>query len=86
MAFDYLPIQDSSIPYECVFSSSDETDTKMHNWIHPILIEVPQMLKFLLKQQKRPNIIEGGAVAEDELVVDNEDAADLIGRLGSEIR
>jgi len=28
MALDYLPIQASSVPSECVFSSSAETDTK----------------------------------------------------------
>ncbi|EDR13515.1 uncharacterized protein LACBIDRAFT_322500 [Laccaria bicolor S238N-H82] len=51
MALDYLPIQASSVPSKRVFSSSAETDTKRRNRIHPVLMEVLQMLKFLLKQQ-----------------------------------
>ncbi|EDR05548.1 uncharacterized protein LACBIDRAFT_329551 [Laccaria bicolor S238N-H82] len=88
MALDYLPIQASSVPSECVFSSSAETDTKRRNRIHPVLMEALQMLKFSLKQQ-RLNFTEGWAVTEDELEYhadDNEDLADLLGKLTSEIR
>lgn len=86
MALDYLPIQASSVPSERVFSSSAETDTKRRNRIHPILMEALQMLKFSLKQQ-RLNFMEGWAVSVDELEYyadDNEDTADLLGRLTSE--
>jgi hypothetical protein len=34
------------------FSSAVETDTKKRNWITPALMEVLQMLKFLLKKQR----------------------------------
>jgi len=81
MALDYLPIQASSVPWEHVFSSSTKTNTKRHNWIHPILMEVLQMLS--LKKQCL-NFMEGWAVSEDELKYyadDNEDTADLLGRL-----
>jgi len=88
MALDYLPIQASSVPSECVFSSSTETNTKRHNRIHPILMEALQMLKFSLKKQCL-NFMEGWAVSEDELEYyadDNEDTANLLGRLTLGIR
>jgi hypothetical protein len=46
IAMDYLPIQASAVPSECIFSSSAQTDTVHHNWIKPILMEFLQMLKF----------------------------------------
>jgi len=88
MALDYLPIQVSSIPSKRVFSSSAKTDMKRHNWIHPILMEALQMLKFSLKQQWL-NFMEGWAVTEDELEYhadDDENSSDLLGKLSSEIR
>jgi len=83
MVLDYLPIQALSVPLERVFSSSAETDTKRCNWIHPILMEALRMLKFSLKKQCL-NFMEGWAVSEDELEYyadDNEDTANLLGRL-----
>ena len=88
MALDYLPIQASSVPSKRVFSSSAETDTKRRNRIHPVLMEALQMLKFSLKQQQL-NFTDGWAVTEDELQYytdDDEDSADLLGKLTSEIR
>ena len=88
MALDYLPIQASSVPSEHIFSSSAETDTKRRNRIHPVLMEGLQMLKFSLKQQQL-NFTDGWAITEDELQYyadDNEDSADLLGKLTSEIR
>ena len=88
MALDYLPIQASSVASERVFSSSAETDTKRQNRIHPVLMEALQMLKFLLKQW-RLNFTDGWAVTEEELEYyadDDEDSADLLGKLTSEIR
>ncbi|KIJ91108.1 hypothetical protein K443DRAFT_115544 [Laccaria amethystina LaAM-08-1] len=87
MALDYLPIQVSSVPSERVFSSSAETDTKRRNRIHPVLMEALQMLKFSLKQQWL-NFTEGWAVTEQELEYyadDDEDSADLLGKLTSDI-
>jgi hypothetical protein len=51
IALDYLPIQASSIPCECVFLFAKETNTLKHNCIHPVLIEVLQTLKFSLKKE-----------------------------------
>jgi len=51
MAMDYLPIQASAVPCECIFSSSAETDTKRRNHISPPLMEALQMLKFHLKKE-----------------------------------
>jgi len=51
-SLDYLPIQASAVPSECMFSSSAETDTKKRNWINPILMESLQMLKFALKKAR----------------------------------
>ncbi|OJA12305.1 hypothetical protein AZE42_10248 [Rhizopogon vesiculosus] len=51
MVMDYLPIQASAVPCECVFSSSVETDTKKCNRISPSLMEALQMLKFHLKKE-----------------------------------
>jgi len=87
MALDYLPIQASSVPSKRVFSSSAETNTKRRNRIHPVLMEVLQMLKFFLKQQQL-NFAEGWAVTEDELedyADDDKDSADLLGKLTLEI-
>ena len=50
MAMDYLPIQASAVPCECIFLSSAETDTKRRNCIGPLLMEALQMLKFHLKK------------------------------------
>ena len=88
MAVDYLPIQVSLVPSKRIFSSSAETDTKRRNRIHPVLMEALQMLKFSLKQQ-RLNFMDGWAITEDELQYyadDDEDSADLLGKLTSEIR
>ena len=88
MALDYLPIQASSVPSERIFSSSAETDTKRRNRIHPVLIEALQMLKFSFKQ-RRLDFTDGWAVTEDELEYyadDDEDSADLLGKLTSDIR
>src|SRR6266481_3140524 len=49
---DYLPIQAYSVPSECVFSSSAETDTKCHNRLRPLLMEALQMLKFSIKGRR----------------------------------
>ncbi|KIK10995.1 hypothetical protein PISMIDRAFT_83750, partial [Pisolithus microcarpus 441] len=52
IAMDYLPVQPSSVPCECIFSSSTETDTKKQNHISPMLMEALQLLKFSLKQDR----------------------------------
>jgi len=52
MAFDYLPIQASSVPCERVFSSSAETDTNKRNRIKPDLMEALQLLKHAYKKER----------------------------------
>ena len=52
MSLNYLPIQVSSVPSECVFSSSTETDTKRCNCINLVLMEALQMLKFMVKESR----------------------------------
>jgi len=49
ITMDYLPIQASSVPCECIFSSRTETDTKKRNKISPKLMEALQMLKYHFK-------------------------------------
>jgi len=52
MAMDILPVQATSVPYECVFSSAKDTDTAKWNWISPLLMEALQLLKFFLKKER----------------------------------
>ncbi|KAJ7125982.1 hypothetical protein C8R44DRAFT_617949, partial [Mycena epipterygia] len=49
---DYAPIQATSVPFEQVFSSSAEADTKQQNWLSPPLMEALQMLKFNFKKSR----------------------------------
>jgi hypothetical protein len=51
IAMDYLLIQVSSVPCECVFSLAGETNTTKQNQISLALMEALQMLKFLLKKK-----------------------------------
>ena len=64
IAMDYLPIQATSVPCECVFSSVKDTDTAKRNRISPVLMEALQMLKYLLKK-KWLNFMEGWSTSED---------------------
>ncbi|SRR6266404_2428488 len=67
IALDYLPIQVSSVPCERIFSSVKETDTKKRNRIHPTLMEVLQILKFLLKKEWL-NFTNGWTTARAEML------------------
>jgi cytochrome P450 len=79
MAMDYLPIQATAVPCERVFSSSAETDTKQRNRIHPDLMEVLQMQKFLLKKACL-NVMDAWIMAEKEMLED-EPEHDLLSTL-----
>jgi hypothetical protein len=69
IAMDYLPIQVSSVPCERVFSSAKETDTLKRNRIHPMLMEVLQTLKFLLKKDRRSiSFTDGWKTAKVEMM------------------
>ena len=51
ITMDYLPIQATSVPCECVFSSAKETDTAKRNKITPELMEILQLHKFSIKKE-----------------------------------
>jgi hypothetical protein len=67
MAMDYLPVQATSVPSECVFFSVKETDTTKRNWMSPMLMEALQLLKFSLKKE-RLNFTAGWVTSEDAMV------------------
>jgi hypothetical protein len=71
-AMDYLPIQASTVPCEHVFSSASETATKHQNRMKPELMEVLQMLKFMLKKEHL-DFMEGWRGVEDSLADPEED-------------
>jgi hypothetical protein len=77
---DYLLIQASSVPCECVFSSAAETDTKKRNRITPALMEALQMLKFLLKKQLL-NFTSGWKTSESAML--GETGAEADSRVGT---
>ncbi|KAH9015352.1 hypothetical protein EDB85DRAFT_1875886, partial [Lactarius pseudohatsudake] len=52
MAMDFLPIQATSVPCECVFALAKETDTAKQNRVNSVLMEALQMLKFSLKKER----------------------------------
>jgi len=66
MSLNFIPIQASAVPSECVFSSSTETDTKKRNRINPVLMEALQMLKFAFTQS-RLNFTEGWVTPQSML-------------------
>jgi hAT family protein len=63
MAMDYLSIQATSVPCECMFSSAKETNTTKQNQISPVLMEAIQLLKFSLKTEHL-NFMEGCIMSE----------------------
>jgi len=65
---DFLPVQATSVPCECVFSSAKETDTAKRNRISPLLMEALQLLKFSLKKE-RLNFTAGWATSEEAMGV-----------------
>jgi len=73
MAMDYLPVQASAVPCECIFSSSAKMDTKRRNRISPLLMEALQMLKFHLKKMHL-NFTDGWEVTE-EMIDDPDDGS-----------
>ena len=65
---DFLPVQVTSVPCECVFSSAKETDTAKRNRISPLLMEALQLLKFSLKKECL-NFTAGWATSEEAMGV-----------------
>ena len=52
VAMDVLSAQASSVPSECISSSSKETCTLRRNCISPTMLEALQILKFIYKQER----------------------------------
>lgn len=75
LAMDILPIQASSVPCECVFSSAKETMSAQRNRIGAELMEALQMLKFSVVKGCGINFTSGTS-REDELRVLEEYASD----------
>ncbi|PBK86058.1 hypothetical protein ARMGADRAFT_1128140 [Armillaria gallica] len=55
---DVLPIQGTSVPCEHVFSSSKETDTACRNHLTPEMMEVLQILKFVIHSEGGLNFMQ----------------------------
>ena len=82
---DYLPIQASAVPCECVFSLRAETDTKRRNHIGPLMMEALQMLKFHLKKLHL-NFTEAWVTLENQMVYDDPDVDLLVNLLKGEFQ
>jgi hypothetical protein len=76
IAMDYLAIQASSVPCECAFSSSAETDTVHRNKISPVLMEALQMLKFGFRNEPF-NFTEGLITDEEDMIIPLDISNDL---------
>ena len=72
ITMDYFPIQATSIPCKCVFSSAKETDTTKRNRMSPVLMEALQLLKFSLKKQCL-NFMEGWLTSQAAMEVGLQD-------------
>ena len=78
---DYLPVQATSVPCECVFSSVKETDTAKQNRISPVLMEALQLLKFYLKKECL-NFSAGWETSEEAMGVVRKSTHSLADALG----
>ncbi|OBZ74706.1 hypothetical protein A0H81_05702 [Grifola frondosa] len=67
IALDILPVQASSVPCERVFSSSKETDTLRRSALDPTTVEMLQILKFSLKED-RLDFTDGWLANEEDLI------------------
>ena len=78
---DYLPMQATSVPCECMFSSAKETDTAKRNRMSPVLMEALQILKFYLKKE-RLNFTAGWETSEEAMSVVRKASHSLADALG----
>ena len=49
---DVLPVQASAVPSERVFSSSKETDNMRRSKLSPAMLEILQILKYSIRQER----------------------------------
>ncbi|KAF5375571.1 hypothetical protein D9615_009215 [Tricholomella constricta] len=68
IALDVLPVQASAVPCERVFSSSKETDALRRSNLSPEMMEILQILKYLIRCD-RLNFTEGLLAKEEECMV-----------------
>ncbi|KAF5378856.1 hypothetical protein D9615_006941 [Tricholomella constricta] len=68
IALDVLPVQVSAVPCERVFSSSKETDALRRSNLSPEMMEILQILKYLIRCD-RLNFTEGLLAKEEECMV-----------------
>jgi hypothetical protein len=66
LTMDFLPIQASAVPCECVFSSSSDTFIKKRNRLSPYLMEVLQIVKFSLKKDQL-HLTKGWAASQNNI-------------------
>ncbi|KAG5633476.1 hypothetical protein H0H81_007530 [Sphagnurus paluster] len=75
IALNYIPVQASAVPFERVFSSASETNTKRQNKLNPNLFEALQILKFAHRHEWL-NFTADLLTPEESMVVDTGDAVD----------
>ncbi|CDO78253.1 hypothetical protein BN946_scf184621.g1 [Trametes cinnabarina] len=68
VALDILPVPASSVPCERVFSSCKDTDTVRRNALDDAMLEILQVLKFSLKQERLEFPLSWRPTLESELL------------------
>lgn len=68
VALDILPVPASSVPCERVFSSCKDTDTLRRNALDAAMLEILQILKFALKQERLEFPLSWRPAQEEELL------------------
>ena len=66
LAMDLIPIHATSVPCECVFSSSKETASARRNCLGPRIMEATQILKFQAKHVIELTFTEGLREKDEE--------------------
>lgn len=69
VALDVLPVQASAVPCERVFSSSKETFTARRTGLSDSNMEMLQIMKYMIKQERDGlNFSSGRLVSEEDLL------------------
>ncbi|KAJ3535357.1 hypothetical protein NM688_g6991 [Phlebia brevispora] len=70
IALDVMPVQASAVPCERVFSSSKETFTARRTNLSPVHMEVLQIMKYLIVQEREGlNFSDGRLATEEDLLL-----------------